>query len=63
MLEGKKILVAGATGHIGEQVARFLVQSGAAVILVGRNADKLKKNRGFASMSHVTHCGGYDQIR
>ncbi len=43
MLEGKKILVAGATGHMGEQIACFLVQSGAVAVLVGRNTDKLKK--------------------
>lgn len=43
MLKGKRILVAGATGHMGEQIARFLIKSGAIAILVGRSADKLKK--------------------
>lgn len=40
-LNGKKIVVAGATGGIGTQLVKLLVQSGAEVFVTGRNADKL----------------------
>lgn len=41
-LNQKNILVAGATGGIGEATARLLAQSGAHVFLAGRNEDKLQ---------------------
>lgn len=40
-LNGKKIVVAGATGGIGTQLVKLLVQSGAEVFMTGRNGDKL----------------------
>ncbi|NDC76284.1 MAG: SDR family oxidoreductase [Chitinophagia bacterium] len=40
-LNGKKVLIAGATGGIGSQAARMLAGSGAEVFLTGRKADRL----------------------
>lgn len=42
-LNQKNILVAGATGGIGEATARLLAQSGANVFLAGRKAEKLQE--------------------
>ncbi|MEM7494342.1 MAG: 3-oxoacyl-[acyl-carrier-protein] reductase [Pseudomonadota bacterium] len=41
-LEGKTALVTGATGGIGQAIARGLHAQGASVALSGRNVDKLK---------------------
>lgn len=41
-LENKIALVTGATGGIGESIARTFHQAGAKVILTGRNEEKLK---------------------
>lgn len=41
-LEGKTALVTGATGGIGESIARALHGAGASVALSGRKEDKLK---------------------
>lgn len=40
-LKGKRVVLAGATGDIGKQIARMLVQSGAQVLITGRNQEKL----------------------
>lgn len=40
-LNGKKIVVAGATGGIGEELVKLLVQSGADVFITGRKEEKL----------------------
>ena len=40
-LNGKKIIVAGATGGIGSSLVKLLVQSGAEVFITGRNNEKL----------------------
>ncbi len=45
-LTGKNALVTGATGGIGEAVARSLHAQGATVTLSGRNVDKLNKLAG-----------------
>jgi len=42
-LNGKNILVVGATGGIGSRVTKLLVSSGANLFLAGRNLDKLQK--------------------
>lgn len=41
-LNGKKALVTGSSGGIGLAIAQGLAESGAEVVLHGRNADKLK---------------------
>ena len=40
-LNGKKVVVAGATGGIGSSLVKLLVQSGAEVFITGRNSEKL----------------------
>ncbi|MBP7260676.1 MAG: SDR family oxidoreductase [Bacteroidia bacterium] len=41
-LQGKNVLIAGATGGIGQEIAKLLHQSGAHIFLTGRNAAKLE---------------------
>jgi len=54
-LNGKKILVAGASGGIGGQLSRLLRQSGAEVFMTGRNQEKLQAAASAAGVpsSHV----------
>jgi len=40
-LKDKNVLVVGATGSIGEQTVKYLVQSGAIVFITGRDSMKL----------------------
>jgi len=40
-LNGKKVVVAGATGGIGSNLVKLLIQSGAEVFITGRNKEKL----------------------
>lgn len=42
-LNGKNILVVGATGGIGSRVTKLLVGSGAKLFLAGRNPEKLQQ--------------------
>ena len=42
-LNGKIILVTGASGGIGRETSTLLAKLGATLVLVGRDADKLKK--------------------
>lgn len=41
-IKGKNILIAGATGSIGSEVAKLLSRSGANLFLAGRNAKKIR---------------------
>lgn len=41
-IKGKKIILSGATGGIGRVIAEALAGEGAWLVLLGRNADKLK---------------------
>lgn len=49
-LTNKQVLVAGATGGIGEATVRLLVQSGATVYVAGRNLAKLNELAGSLSI-------------
>ena len=39
-LSGKKVLVTGASGGLGEETARALATAGASVIMAARNSKK-----------------------
>lgn len=41
MVKGKRVLLTGATGGIGRELAQLLNQDGAEVVLIGRNRQKL----------------------
>lgn len=49
-LNGKNVLVVGATGGIGSALAKLLAGSGAQLFLVGRNAEKLAQVANLCSV-------------
>jgi NAD(P)-dependent dehydrogenase (short-subunit alcohol dehydrogenase family) len=49
MVDGKTILVTGATSGIGESLCRELAASGSRLIAIGRNEEKLAELRGLSS--------------
>ncbi|MEO1793543.1 MAG: 3-oxoacyl-[acyl-carrier-protein] reductase [Pseudomonadota bacterium] len=56
-LEGRNALITGASGGIGEAIARALHGGGATVTLSGRNAEKLQALAGdLGSRAHVETC-------
>ena len=52
-LDGKRIVVTGGTGGLGEAMVKRFVAEGAKVIITGRNEDKLKQIAG------ELHCAAY----
>ncbi|AXK80518.1 3-oxoacyl-[acyl-carrier-protein] reductase [Pseudolabrys taiwanensis] len=61
-LTGKTALVTGATGAIGEGIARALHQQGATVALSGTRREQLEKLAGeFGSRVHVLPCNLADK--
>ena len=58
MLEGKNILVTGASAGIGKAMAKYFSLRGANVVLVARSKEKLDavamelKNQSFVQGSH-----------
>ncbi len=56
-MEGKKVLVTGATAGIGKVAARELAKLGAQLILVGRNAEKTEAVR-----DDIRRASGNDRI-
>lgn len=67
-LEGKTALVTGATGGIGESIARALHAQGATVGLSGRNTEKLDAlaaslgSRAFALPADLSQSGSADAL-
>ncbi|MEM9374884.1 MAG: 3-oxoacyl-[acyl-carrier-protein] reductase [Pseudomonadota bacterium] len=56
-LSGKTALVTGATGGIGEAIARTMHAAGAEVVLSGRRLEKLEGLASeLASRTHITPC-------
>ncbi|MHB1774809.1 MAG: SDR family NAD(P)-dependent oxidoreductase [Acidimicrobiales bacterium] len=51
-LEGRQVLVTGATGGIGRVVSRNLADAGAALVLVGRDAGRLATLRDSLGPAH-----------
>jgi short-subunit dehydrogenase len=71
-LKGKLILLTGATGGIGQAIARRLAVQGARLILVGRSTQNLNTlarelkvlaNEGFILQADITHNTGRETIR
>ncbi len=56
-LTGKTALVTGATGGIGEAIARHMHASGAEVVLSGRRVEKLEALAGeLGARTHIAPC-------
>lgn len=71
-LNGKTVLLTGATGGIGEAIARQLCTRGARLILVGRSGTELKRiaralqlaqRNGFTLQADLTTHSGLELIR
>jgi short-subunit dehydrogenase len=71
-LKGKTILLTGATGGIGEAIARQLTECGSRLILVGRTDKNLKymarelrlaRNNGFTLQADIATHAGRETIR
>ncbi|HNI38396.1 MAG TPA: SDR family NAD(P)-dependent oxidoreductase, partial [Pseudomonadales bacterium] len=56
-LQGKTILVTGASGGIGSAIAEELAQQGAHVLLLGRDASMLEKVQ-----ARIAERGGSAQV-
>ena len=56
-LQGKSVLVTGASGGIGRVLSKAIAAEGGRVALTGRNSDKLK-----AVQSEIASTGGNSQI-
>ncbi|MDX6354786.1 MAG: hypothetical protein QOF98_1689 [Streptomyces sp.] len=48
-LPGRTVLVAGATGGIGEGITRALLRQGARVVVLGRSAERLERLAEYAA--------------
>lgn len=71
-MRGKIVLLTGATGGIGQAIARRLSHQGAILILVGRSAPTLntlareldlQKNKGFTLVADIATHAGRESIR
>lgn len=71
-LTGKLVLLTGASGGIGQAIARRLAQQGARLILVGRSGLRLNSlahelnvfaNKGFVLQADITTHAGRETIR
>ena len=64
-MQGKRVIVTGATSGIGKEAARELVRRGAAVGIVGRNPDKTEKAGAELGASEVfiADLAELDQVR
>jgi len=53
MMNGKTVLLTGASGGIGRAIATQLDSAGMSLILVGRNLEKLEQLNGLFSHTHI----------
>ncbi len=62
-LNGKLILVAGASSGIGEACAKYLAENGARIILVARRTDKLEEVKvSLAGNGHSVYSYDFSQL-
>lgn len=64
-LNGKRVVLTGATGGVGSLIAKLLAEKGASLALVGRSADKLnllKNSLTNKNESHVIIVADFEQI-
>ncbi len=60
-LDGRLALVTGSSAGIGLAIARGLAQAGAAIVLNGRQADKLEASaQALRKEGHTVHVQGFD---
>ena len=60
-LDGRLALVTGSSAGIGLAIARGLAQAGAAIVLNGRQADKLEAAaQALRAEGHTVHVRGFD---
>ncbi len=68
-IEGKVVVITGASSGLGEAAARHLCAQGASVVLGARRADRIRSlageltgrgGKGLAMVTDVTHC---DQVK
>ena len=52
-LKNKTALITGASGGIGQEVARYMYEQGANIILTGTNETKLKNSSDFGKKLHI----------
>src|SRR5512140_3392203 len=68
-MEGKVVVITGASSGLGEATARHLAGAGATVVLGARRADRLKtladdlNGRGSKAIAIVTDVTKLDQVR
>lgn len=62
-LDGKHAVVTGGGSGIGAAIARALVDAGARVTLIGRDAAKLEAQRQELGQWNAIHCAGADVTR
>ncbi|WP_053219321.1 SDR family NAD(P)-dependent oxidoreductase [Virgibacillus senegalensis] len=58
-IAGKKIIVTGASGGLGEQIAKKIAQQGGVPILIARSEDTLRKLANELSETHQTNIPFY----
>ncbi len=55
ILEGKKVLLTGSTGSLGQEIARKLSIAGAKIALTGTNIEKLKALQNDLGADHLIY--------
>lgn len=58
-IQGKKVLITGATSGIGRACARGFAASGASLLLVGRRAERLDQLRAELARDHKTEAEAF----
>lgn len=68
-IEGKVVVITGASSGLGEATARLLAEQGATVVLAARRADRIEaladelNNKGGKALAVVTDVTNLDQVK